>query len=284
MKGIINLYKPRGITSSNAVVECRKILGVKTIGHMGTLDPAGEGVLLLGVGKATRLFDFYLHKDKVYDAEFDFGYETDTLDGDGIIAQKTDNLPNMRDILSVLPDFMGKQLQVPPQYSAKSVGGVRAYKYAREGKEISLPACEIEIFNIELLNQTKANTYMFRIHCSSGTYIRSICRDMAKRLNTLATMVSIKRIRCGNFSSGNSITLDELRQRKESALISVEKAIEQLPSIELPENNYSDLINGIKIKYAKNTQTPFALYCKKELFGIADIINGIIKIKTYLRD
>lgn len=283
MKGILNIYKPRGITSSDVVVKCRKILGTKAIGHMGTLDPAGEGVLLLGVGKATRLFDMFLHKDKVYEAEFQFGYETDTLDGDGQTVAKTENIPTMSDIETVLSDFIGKQMQVPPQYSAKSVGGVRCYKLARAGKQVELPPCEVEIYSLELIRETRKNTYLFKIHCSAGTYVRSICRDVASKLDSSATMVSIKRLRCGDFCVEESVALERLESIKEAAVIPVEKALNALPVVTLKDEQYTPLCNGIKIP-CEGRAGDFALWCKGELFGIAHTVNGIIKIKTYLRD
>lgn len=284
MKGVLNLYKPKGITSSDAVVSCRKILGTKAIGHMGTLDPAGEGVLLLGVGKATRLFDYYLKKDKEYEAEFCFGYATDTLDGDGIVIETTDNIPKKEDIIAVLREFEGKQMQIPPQYSAKSIGGVRAYKLARNGGIADLQACEVEIHRVELIKQTAKNTYLMRICCSAGTYIRSVCRDIAKRLNSCATMISIKRTVCGRFSVENAVSMETLEKLKEEALISVEEALEELPKLNLPDDLYVPLCNGIKIKALSEENVSYALYCKGELFGIAENVGGILKIKTYLRD
>ena len=284
MKGVINLYKPKGITSSAAVCACRKKLGVKAIGHMGTLDPQGEGVLLLGVGKATRLFDFFLKKDKVYEAEFTFGYTTDTLDGDGAVTETTNLIPSKENIEAALSSITGKIKQIPPQYSAKSVGGVRSYKLAREGIKAELKACDVEIFSIELLAETKENTYLFRIHCSAGTYIRSVCRDLAEMLGSLATMVSIKRTRCGNFKVENSVTIDELEKIGEKALVNCEDALSSLEKYELNSEYYEPILNGIKISVEDAPYEDFALYCRGELFGIASSDNGFIKIKTYLRD
>lgn len=282
MKGVLNIYKPRGITSSDAVVACRKILGTRAVGHMGTLDPAGEGVLLLGVGKATRLFSYYLQKDKVYEAEFRFGYETDTLDGDGIVVARTETVPDRAQIEGGLPAFMGTMSQIPPQYSAKSVDGVRAYALARAGKTVPLAACDVTVYDFAVLRQTGEHTYAFRIHCSAGTYIRSLCRDLAKKLGSLATMVSIKRTRCGPFCIENSVTLEELAEQKENALVSVEDAVSALPTVTLPDEMYTPLCNGIKIPCGQAGE--FALYCKGQLFGIAHSVDGILKIKTYLRD
>ena len=242
----------------------------------------GEGVLLLGVGKATRLFDYFLKKDKVYEAEFEFGYETDTLDSEGIITAKTSVMPDIESINNVLFKLCGKQMQVPPQYSAKSVNGVRSYKMARDGKAVELAACPVEIHSIRLLKQTSENTYLFEIHCSSGTYIRSICRDLAHLLNTYATMISIKRTRCGSFTSQEAITLDKLSEVKEAALVSADIALKSLNSVYLPDECYAQLCSGIKIPYSYVGD--FALYCKNELFGVANADNGYIKVKSYLRD
>ena len=284
MKGVINLYKPKGITSSAAVVTCRKILGTKAIGHMGTLDPQGEGVLLLGVGKATRLFDFFLKKDKVYEAEFAFGYTTDTLDGDGAVIETTGVIPSRENIEAALSALTGQIKQIPPKYSAKSVGGVRSYKLARAGIETALKACDVEIYSIELIRETSENTYLFKIHCSAGTYIRSICRDLAESLGSLATMVSIKRTRCGNFLIENSVTFEELEKAPKNAIISCENTLSALEKFELAPEYYEPILNGIKICSDVSADRDFALYCKGELFGIACVVDGFIKIKTYLRD
>ena len=131
MTGIVNINKPSGISSSQAVGKVRRALGERRIGHMGTLDPMGEGVLLMGVGKCTRLFDLFLGKSKTYEASFKFGLTTDTLDITGRILDETSDIPTMSDIEARLSSFIGRQMQVPPQYSAKSIGGRRAYDLAR---------------------------------------------------------------------------------------------------------------------------------------------------------
>ncbi|MCL2798256.1 MAG: tRNA pseudouridine(55) synthase TruB, partial [Firmicutes bacterium] len=151
MKGILNLYKERGLTSAAAVAKVRRILGEKYVGHFGTLDPQGTGVLLLGVGKAARLFDYFLGKEKVYEADFAFGYTTDTLDGDGEVVGSADVLPQKPDIVAALPALTGQLLQMPPAYSAKSVGGVRAYDVARRGGVPELKAAPVTVHSFELI-------------------------------------------------------------------------------------------------------------------------------------
>lgn len=280
MKGIINLYKPSGITSSTAVGKVRKALGTREVGHMGTLDPAGEGVLIIGVGKATRLFDYFLQKDKVYEAEFAFGYETDTLDGDGVILEETQNIPTLQQITDTLKNFMGELNQLPPKYSAKNVDGKRAYDLARSGIEFELKTSRITVYDFKVLEQTKPNTYKMQIHCSSGTYIRSLCRDLSHSLGSLATMISIKRIRSGKFYVDNSVTIENLNI---DSLVSIDDALSDLRRIDLPDECYHDLANGIKQAH-EQIDGKFRLYCCNELFGIAEVIDGLINIKAYLRD
>lgn len=284
MKGLLNLYKPRGCTSSDMVVACKKLLGTRAVGHMGTLDPDGEGVLLIGVGKATRLFDYYLQKDKVYEAEFAFGYQTDTLDGSGKTVATSSVLPAESSIKEACKTLLGKQLQMPPAYSAKSVNGVRAYKLARQGIEVALTPKEIEIYDFFLVRQTAPNTYLMHIHCSAGTYIRSLCRDIATALGTYATMVSIKRLRCGEFFVEDSVTLEELVERKEGALRSVEDALAALPRVDIPPAQYTALCNGIKQPTEQARGGLFTVYCRNELFGLGTVQDGKIHIKIYLRE
>ena len=284
IKGILNINKPKGFTSQDVVSVARKTLSTREIGHMGTLDPQGEGVLILGVGKATRLFDFMLKKDKTYLAEFDFGYETDTLDADGQVIEKCENIPTQCEIEAKLQSFIGKQLQLPPKYSAKNINGQRAYDLARNGIEFELKKCEIEIYDINIVSKTGVNKYLFEISCSGGTYIRSICRDLAYSLNSLATMTSIFRTKCGRFVSDKSITLDELKELKSLAIIPLEDVFEDVNKYIVDENLYSKLCNGVKIPVDAEMEEPFVVYCKDELFGLGKIEEGFLKIKTYLKD
>ena len=284
MKGLINLNKPKTWTSRDAVNKVRNALHIKEIGHMGTLDPQGEGVLLIGIGKATRLFDAMLKKDKVYEAEFAFGYETDTLDGDGTVVDRTDNIPSLEQIEKAIPSLQGKVMQMPPAYSAKSVNGVRAYDLARRGVKVELNPSEVEIFSISLKEKTAENTYKVLVHCSAGTYIRSICRDLAYALGSLATMVSIKRLRAGKFCVEDSVTIDEVISQGEKVIISLDEALADYPSLIVSDENYDKLRNGIKLEFSSYPPSPFTVYCKNELFGLGEVENEKLKIKTYLRD
>lgn len=211
---IINLNKPTGMSSFLAVKKVARLLGVKKAGHMGTLDPYGCGVLLVGVNKGTKLFDEYLKKIKTYIAVFHFGYETDTLDSEGQIINENICNVSKEEIESNLKNFIGKQNQMPPLFSAKKINGKKACDVARAGGQLELKPKEIEIFDIKLLRDLGDNNFQFSITCSAGTYIRSVCRDLAYSLSTYGTMVSIIRTKCGDFKIENSCTLQDIQNGK----------------------------------------------------------------------
>lgn len=208
---IINLNKPTGMSSFLAVKKVAKLLGVKKAGHMGTLDPYGTGVLLIGVNKGTKLFDEYLKKKKTYIATFHFGYETDTLDSEGQIVKQNDIVITKNEIEEKVKTFIGKQLQMPPLYSAKKINGQKACDVARSGGFLELKPKEIEVYEFTMLRNFGNNNYEFKISCSAGTYIRSLCRDLAYLLSTYGTMVSIIRTECGMFNINSSCTLDDIK-------------------------------------------------------------------------
>ena len=215
---IINLNKPTGMSSFLAVKKVARLLGVKKAGHMGTLDPLGTGVLLVGVNKGTKLFEEYLKKIKTYVAVFHFGYETETLDSEGKIVNFNERIVTMEDLQKILKDFVGKQNQMPPQFSAKKINGQKACDLARNGIEVELKPKEIEIFDLQVLRDMGGNNFQFVITCSSGTYIRSLCRDIAYKLTTYGTMLSIIRTKCGIFDIENSCTLNDIQNGKVSFL------------------------------------------------------------------
>ncbi|MBQ7227891.1 MAG: tRNA pseudouridine(55) synthase TruB [Clostridia bacterium] len=281
MSGVLNVYKPPGISSAYVVGKVKRILNTRAVGHMGTLDPMGEGVLLMGVGKGTRLFDYYLSKSKTYEASFKFGIMTDTIDATGTDTSRTENIPTEEEIEAVLPSLLGECDQIPPLYSAKSVGGVRAYKLARAGQTVELKPARVTINSIEKIEKIGENEYMFRIDCSSGTYIRSICRDLAEKLGSLAIMTSIKRTRCGNFFVDKSVELEKL---SEADVTPLEEALLALPRYDADDAYYKKVINGVPLEVVDAPAGRFTLYCKNELIGIAENSERGIRIKTYLKE
>ena len=285
MNGIINVYKPSGCTSQHIVSAIRKIFATKEVGHMGTLDPQGEGVLPVGIGKSTRLFDVMLRKDKVYEATFKFGYETDTLDKDGAIVSQTHILPSYEEIKKALPFFVGEIDQLPPKYSAKNINGKRAYDLARAGFDFQLKPSRIMIYSFELIKNIGEAEYLFKIHCSAGTYIRSLCRDLAKHLGSQATMTSIKRLKSGEFDIEHSYSIDEIRELKTNAVIPVEQVLAGFPCVEFPPEMYKKISCGVAFPYNYDKNKLFTVYCVNEFFGLGMVDDvGIFKIKTYLRD
>ncbi len=200
MLGIINLYKPVGKTSHDMVYFIRKTLGIKRVGHTGTLDPCAEGVLPVLVGRATALSDFLMAGDKIYTATVKLGITTDTYDLDGTILEKKPVEVTFDDIKKILENFKGEIEQVPPMYSAIKIDGRKLYHLAREGKEIERPKRKITIYDISAFDYDKDNNkFKMRVHCSKGTYIRSLCFDIGKALGCGAVMSSLVRNKTGIF-------------------------------------------------------------------------------------
>lgn len=280
MQGIVNILKPAGMTSQKCVSIIKHKFNVKKVGHLGTLDPSGTGVLPICLGKATKLFDYYLNKDKVYRTIFVFSKETDTLDSDGVVIKESNKIPSLSEIQEILPSFVGDFDQIPPSYSRKCVNGKRAYELARNNEEFKLKPKKISIYNIKCLKQISNNSFLFEIHCSSGTYVRSICRDLAYKLGAYAYMGAIIRMRSGDFSIENAVTIEEC---DETSIISLDKVLEKLEKLQIDEKYYEQLKNGVQIKVKSEDKTNVLVYCKGQLFGVADIAQNTIKIKINLR-
>ncbi len=281
MNGFINLYKPKGITSAHCLNRVKKILDYKC-GHMGTLDPLACGILPVAVGQATRLFDLMLDKKKVYVAEFTFGYETDTLDLEGKVLFSGGTIPTKVQLIDLFPNLCGKINQVPPAYSAKCIDGKKSYQLAREGKQVDLKPKVVEIYSIKLL-EDKSPTFKFEISCGGGTYIRSICRDMAYALNTYGTMTALERIECGFFTKESSITVEQL-EAQENPYDLLIKSDDVLPyeSVILSKVQAEKLINGVYEHYDLKDGI-YKVYCESEFWGVGRCSNGKIVIKPYVR-
>ena len=196
MNGIIVINKPKGCTSHDVVYKVKKIFNEK-VGHTGTLDPMATGVLPLLVGKGTLLSKYLINHDKIYQAKIQLGKKTDTADAEGKIIEKKeiikDNL-NEKNVKHILNSFLGKQKQIPPMYSAIKINGKKLYEYARKGQTVEVEPRDIEIYNIELLSiNCDLNEIEFKVHCSKGTYIRSLVSDIAVKLGTVRIYVKIKK-------------------------------------------------------------------------------------------
>ena len=284
MNGFINYYKPSGISSAYAINRIKKLFRGHKIGHLGTLDPLAEGVLPLAIGKSTRLFDFLLDKQKEYIAEFTFGYETDTLDRGGNVVKDGGLIPIKEDVLSVIPSLVGVVDQIPPLFSAKNVGGQRGYALARRGVEFELKAKKVEIDEIVLLDYDNG-VGSFKITCKGGTYIRAICRDMAKALGTFGTMIKLKRTKSGAFSIENAITEEDLRKVKSlNDLITPPDSVLTLEKVYLNESDTVELINGRPFVFDKEDGV-YSIYASDNSFiGVGIAQNKSVKIKAFIKE
>ena len=252
MDGVINIYKERGFTSHDVVAVVRKTLNTKKAGHTGTLDPDAEGVLPVCVGQATKLADYIMAERKSYRAEITFGAETTTQDASGEVIEKYDFRFDENALRNVLKDFIGPQRQLPPMYSAIKVNGKKLYELAREGKEIERKAREIEIYDIRIVDIFPPDRAVIDVDCSKGTYIRTLCSDIGKKLGWGAYMSSLIRTASGRFLIEDAVKLDELKEIAknggiDSVLITPDRALADYKRITVGKKAEKYLYNGGKI-------------------------------------
>ncbi len=283
--GFFNVDKPSGIVSSTVVNKCKWLSGLPC-GHMGTLDPLASGVLPVGVGNATRLFDYFLNKEKEYIAEFTFGVTSDTLDSTGALSFGGE-IPKAEEINQVLPKFIGELMQIPPKYSAKNVNGQRGYDLARAGVEFTLPPKKIKVFEVELLgkSQTIENAFSFKIRCGGGTYIRSLARDIAAELGTQAVMSALQRTQSGAFTLENALPFsvfetDPALEELENYLIPTDKVL-PLPTIRENGKRAEKLLHGLSVA-CEEADGLYKLELNGAFYGIAEIKEGMAKAKIKL--
>ena len=280
-KGIIAINKPKDWTSFDVVNKIKYKLKPLKIGHLGTLDPMATGVLLVTVGKATKLFDIMQEKVKTYIAEFEFGYETDTLDATGAKTSETTVVPTLNEIKSIIDNFVGKISQIPPKYSAKSINGVRAYELARNNVEFEIKPKQVEIYEINIIS-FEANILKLEIKCGSGTYIRSIGRDLAYKLNSLATMISLIRTQVGSVDLSQTIpisketTTEELQQ----SIIDVAKLL-QFKELHLSDELNKKILNGQTVQIEREDDN-YCLINDNSVSAIVKIENNKAKMSIFL--
>lgn len=280
INGIVLVNKPRGISSNAVVNKVKHLLKADKAGHLGTLDVLGEGLLPVTLGKGTKLFDYFLQKDKVYQTVFKFGETSDTLDLEGDITCRNDVKVSLQDLEKVIPSFEGKQEQLPPIYSANKIGGKSAYQLARAGiTDIPLKKKAIEIYSIKILNQLAGNTFELEVHCSSGTYIRSLCRDIAAKLGTYGIMCSILRTKCGIFDIKDAYSLEEIKKGNFN-IISLDKVFD-FESAHINEKDFLKISNGMTI--ATNlSDGKYRLYFEQKFLGIAQTTQNKLKLNLRL--
>lgn len=249
MDGIINIFKNTGMTSFDVVREIKKVAKTGKVGHTGTLDPEASGVLPVCIGKATKIIDYIMDSDKIYEVEFKLGIKTTTydLEGEVLATASTTHLIN-EDIISAIRFFEKEYLQVPPMYSALKQNGVRLYELARKGIEVERPGRPVNIKNIEILEINNPCIKM-RVTCTKGTYIRSLCYDIGEKLGVYATMTSLKRSKTSIFTESEAINIEDLNETVLKAnLISIETALENYEKVKINSGFEKLLINGVKVK------------------------------------
>lgn len=283
--GFVNIIKPTGMTSFDVVQRVKNVLKTKRVGHLGTLDPAASGVLPIAVGRATKFFDYFLKKDKVYVARVKFGVETDTLDSFGNITKTIEGEVNENELLGILKTFVGEIDQVPPQYSAVKVNGKRAYELARENANFVIKPRNITIFSIILQEKCEKNEFLFKVHCSAGTYIRTLFSDIAKAINTVATTTAIIRTRSGLFENSSSQCLKDFEEKP--TLISVGEVFKNLKTIKIDESKAKKVLNGVKISpeeigISKEYKEDFLIEYEEKIIGLYAVQDEKVKAKIFI--
>lgn len=259
MDGIFNVLKPPAMTSHDVIGFLRRVLKTKKIGHGGTLDPDAAGVLPVFAGKATRLLEFAVEGRKEYIAEFTLGVQTETGDDSGN-AVKTMPVPEFTEeqLLDVLQRFTGKQMQLPPMYSAIKVNGQKLYQLARKGVEVERTAREIEVYRLELLHYT-ASSFTVAVECSKGTYIRVLGEDLAVALGTVGTMSFLLRTRVGAYTINDAYTLQEIAENPEQCAQAPISAVDGLAHLHLTAKQAARITNGVRTTVAGTAAGRYAL-------------------------
>lgn len=285
MDGIIIINKNKGYTSHDIVYKVKKIFKQK-VGHTGTLDPMATGVLPLLVGKATLCSKYLINHDKIYKVQLQLGIKTDTLDSEGKVVEKQEvdkKLLEEKNINKTLQTFLGKQQQIPPMYSAIKVNGKKLYEYARKGQKIEVKPRQIEIYKINLEKIDKENKIIeFEVNCSKGTYIRSLCEDIAYKLGTIGHMSKLQRVKVGEFSLLNSITIEQLEENYkddkwiEKNIITIEQLFKQNNEISLTNKQINLFLNGVKLNFKKNNGL-YKIYNNEKFIGTGILQDNLLK-------
>ena len=285
MNGIILINKEKKWTSHDIVAKVKNILHTK-VGHTGTLDPNATGVLPLLLGDATKVSKYLIEHDKEYIAEIKLGMKTDTADEEGNVIEKENiDVSNYSKeyVENTLKKFIGKSYQTPPIYSAIKINGKKLYDYARNNEKVEIPKREIEIYSIELIDiEEKENIIEFWVHCSKGTYIRTLCENIANELGTIGYMKNLQRIKVGKFDIKDSITIEQLMNEMNNIkkyIITIENLFQNVDKIILNSSELEKFLNGVKIINNKKDGI-YRIYNEKNKFiGI-----GVNKDKKIKRD
>lgn len=281
MDGIVNFFKPKGMTSHDAVYYFRRLYKTRKVGHTGTLDPMATGVLPICIGKATRVSEYLLNVGKEYIGELTLGSETDTQDKEGKIINYSNKEISEEDIKRVFNDFKGSKKQIPPMFSAKKIDGKKLYELAREGIIIERNANDINISELKILDIIDNKRVLFYAKVSKGTYIRTLCTDLGLALGTYGHMSYLLRVGVGTFKLSDSYGMETLNQfSKEDkllALLPMDKALDHLKEIKMDAKDYKHLTNGLKLRVSSYEDIidnePVRVYSGDEFIGIGKLID-----------
>lgn len=278
MDGIIVINKEKEYTSHDVVAKLKKKLNISKVGHTGTLDPNATGVLPILIGKGTKFSKYLINHDKIYEVQLELGKKTDTADVEGKIIEekKVDEKYIKENLLQVLASFVGKQEQIPPMYSAIKKNGKKLYEYARAGEKVEIEARKIEIYKIDL-NKYNKNIISFVVSCSKGTYIRSLCEDIAEKLNTVGYMKNLKRLQVGEFNIRDAVYIDDIDLKNvNDYLITLEEILRGIPCINLDEKKLKLFLNGVQLT-DNNIDGLYKIYVANKFIGTGTIKKGLLK-------
>ncbi|MDE7182724.1 MAG: tRNA pseudouridine(55) synthase TruB [Clostridia bacterium] len=281
MTGFVVIDKAVGVSSAHEVNIIKKLSGTPC-GHMGTLDPMASGVLPVAIGNAARLFDYFLDKRKTYIAEFEFGIDSDTLDTTGTVLKTGGRIPEESEIIKIIPELCGEVMQIPPNYSAKNIGGKRGYQLAREGVEFSLPPKKVNIYSIKLLKKVSDTAYSFEIECGGGTYIRSIARDMGAKLGTCAVMSALRRTQSGCFNIDKAVSISRLTAENLRDFIIPTDSVLPHNSVYPNAADAKKLFNGLSVPCELPDGIYKIYFTDGSFYGLAEANSRKLKVRTKL--
>ena len=290
MESIVPLLEPPGLSSSDCVVDIRRLFGEKRVGHLGTLDPGAAGILPVCVGRAVRLFDYLVDKDKTYRFELVLGTATDTQDSFGQVVEDGAKTIPADALAAVLPRFRGDIEQLAPAYSALKSNGQKLYDLVLQGKDVPEKRRPVTIHDLVLLRQEGEGRYLLEMTCSRGTYVRTVCHDLGHALGTCGHMGALLRTRSGPFSVERSFTVEELKALQEAgdlekALISCEAALAQFPAVDLPGDRLIPTKNGLPTDLHGADRRPdgvVRLYCGGAFLGVGKVEQDRARLCVHL--
>ncbi|MBS4539894.1 tRNA pseudouridine(55) synthase TruB [Clostridium sp. D2Q-11] len=281
MNGIINVLKPTGMSSHDAVNFIRKCLNMKKVGHTGTLDPNAVGVLPICIGKGTKVIEYIQYTKKKYRAELTLGSNTDTQDKYGEIINTSDKKVSNETIIEVINSFKGDIKQIPPMYSALKKNGKRLYELAREGKTVERESRKVFIDEIDIIHINN-NKVIFDVVCSKGTYIRTLCNDIGEKLGTYGHMSFLERFEVGSFKLDSAYTIEEIKSKSQindfSFILPIDYPLINMKEIKVDKKFLKHLSNGLKISTRRlnikhfDIDEEYRVYSESVFIGIGSII------------